>query len=225
MILRNLFQLTVFHDSTVSCGGLLLTKWASTLSLRPTISCRSKLVLKLTGYNPTPALNGLNNPWKGSVQKAGAQKGSYSGLKSMPNGNEERARRAWSWKSNILHPETAKDIMGGCQEYEYVSANQWINANFISASLSDYEIVTSCGCKPKTTLRKWTKVCLHFMAFFLQKSSKQTGNPIGLLLFLNRHIITAVKPWSFSVKQILQPLALHQSCFPPPLLACYHLLL
>lgn len=98
----------IFHDFIVSFEGLLLTKWASTFSLTPTVSFKSKLVLKLTGYIPAPALKGLDNPWKGSVQKAGVQKGSFSGLKSMPNCNDERATRAWSWKSNTFHPETAK---------------------------------------------------------------------------------------------------------------------
>lgn len=69
IILRNLFHLKIFHDLIVSCGGLLLTKWASALSLIPMVSFKSKLVLKLTGYIPAPALKGLGNPWKGSVQK------------------------------------------------------------------------------------------------------------------------------------------------------------
>lgn len=124
----------IFHDFIASFEGLFLTKWASTLSLTPTVSFKSELVLKLTGSIPAPALKGLDNPWKGSVQKAGVQEGCYSGLKSIPNCNKERAPRAWSRKSNTFHPETAKDIMGGWQEYEYVSANQCINANFISAS-------------------------------------------------------------------------------------------
>lgn len=67
MILKNMFQLKILHDFTVSCGSLLLTKWASTLSLRPMVSFKSKPVLKLTGYIPAPALKGLDNHWKASV--------------------------------------------------------------------------------------------------------------------------------------------------------------
>lgn len=140
-----------------------VTKWASTLSLRSRVSLVSNLVPKFTGYNPASALEGLCSPWKGSVEKAGVQKDIYCSLKSMLNCNEKRPSKARSWITNIFPLNTAKDIMRGCQEYEYVPANQWINWKLYFSIFIRLWDCYHLWLEIKTTSRNRTKFCLHFM--------------------------------------------------------------
>lgn len=88
------------------------------VSLIPTVSFKSKLVLELTGYIPAPALKGLDNPWKGSVQKVEFKRTltvvSSPCQIAMRTGHPEHGHE----KATFFHPETAEDIMGDCQDHE-----------------------------------------------------------------------------------------------------------